>query len=63
MSKWIPVSEKQPEKYKKVLLTIHETTWDGKDYDYVICSVYPKKNAVAWMPMPMPDAWKGEKQC
>ena len=56
---WIPISEKKPPEYVKVLMTVHEIGWDGTESEHVVCRVYTgNTNVKAWMPLPEP--YKGE---
>ena len=55
MSDWIPIEEKEPPKYIKILQTVRETTWDGKIVEHVVYRVWSGSPQVtAWMFAPSP---------
>lgn len=58
-ARWIPITERKPPEYVKVLMSVHELNWDGTESDHVECRVYSEQtNIRAWMELPEP--YKGE---
>lgn len=60
--KWIPVSERLPKAYQKVLVTYEEFHWANEPATYGV-KVIPfggRVDFIAWMPLPEP--YKGESE-
>ena len=59
-ARWIPITEKLPPLYVKVLLTVKEPVYSLEkgfhEETYVICRAWNGKTdkVLAWMPLPLP---------
>ena len=62
MNKWIPVSERLPKAYQKVLVTYEEIHWANEPttYDVKLISFGGVVDFIAWQPLPEPYKKGGE---